>query len=71
MYSSIARAVAATLADENVVSPVAVIVDGGLIPSLFDVDVDRHVRRRVEDRAGRSKAATRGAARWTSASSSI
>lgn len=27
------------------------IVDGSLIPSRFDADVDRHVRRRVEDRA--------------------
>lgn len=27
------------------------IVDGSLIPSRFDAEVDRHVRRRVEDRA--------------------
>lgn len=43
MYSSIARAVAATLADDNVVSPVAVIVRLGWL-SNDDLEAWRSVR---------------------------
>ena len=46
-------------------------VDGSLIPSRFDADVDRHVRRDVEERAVFIDRGDAHADRWTSASSSI